>query len=169
MTYAPPLWPVSVKGVTLDEHAQVLLLKNDRQEWELPGGRLELGNAVTGQTPDESCESALERELQEETGWVVQAGSLLDTWIYEPIPGRRVLIVTYGCIVLTPDDEPIVSHEHSEIGLFAASEVEELTMPAGYKRSIATWHRLTTLAQPGAGGPAAPQAFGDHPPSLPLQ
>lgn len=38
----PPLWSVSVKGV-LFIGDEVVLLKNERDEWELPGGRLETG------------------------------------------------------------------------------------------------------------------------------
>ncbi|MET8014755.1 NUDIX domain-containing protein [Streptomyces sp. NPDC005271] len=140
MPYSPPLWPVSVKGVAIDAHGRVLLLKNERQEWELPGGRLEIGNTSTGQTPDPSCEAAVVREIREETGWEVKADSLLDTWVYQPIPGRRVLIVTYGCAVLTPEREPIVSHEHKQVGLFTVAEVPGLTMPDGYKQSIAAWY-----------------------------
>ncbi|MCZ4102547.1 NUDIX hydrolase [Streptomyces sp. H39-C1] len=140
MPYSPPLWPVSVKGVAIDTRGRVLLLKNERQEWELPGGRLEIGNAETDQIPDPSCEAALVREIQEETGWEVKADRLLDTWVYEPIPARRVLIVTYGCVVLTPEREPSVSPEHKQVGLFAVSEVPGLTMPDGYKQSIATWY-----------------------------
>ena len=41
MAYTPPTWPVSVKGVAVDSSRRVLLLKNEREEWELPGGRLE--------------------------------------------------------------------------------------------------------------------------------
>ncbi|PKV84226.1 NUDIX domain-containing protein [Streptomyces sp. TLI_146] len=141
MPYTPPLWPVSIKGVALDAHGRVLLLKNEREEWELPGGRLEVGSPDGLQVPDESPEQALEREIAEETGWKIQAASLIDggTWIYEPIPGRRVLIVTYGCTVLTPDQAPVVSHEHKQVGLFTADEVPALTMPDGYKQSITTW------------------------------
>ncbi|MEU2874023.1 NUDIX hydrolase [Streptomyces olivoreticuli] len=134
MTYTPPTWPVSVKAVALDIHQRVLLLKNERAEWELPGGRLE--------SADDSPETTVERELLEETGWEVKTGPLIDggVWIYEPIPGRRVLIVTYGCTVLTPDRPPVISHEHKEIGLFTADEVPGLTMPDGYKRAIAAWY-----------------------------
>ncbi|MFD9818806.1 NUDIX hydrolase [Streptomyces violascens] len=144
MPYTPPLWPVSVKGVTLDAQDRVLLLRNERDEWELPGGRLEIGSPDGVQVPDESPEAALEREISEETGWTVKTGPLLDrgTWIYQPIPGRRVLIVTYGCTNLTPDVEPVISHEHKQLGLFTAAEVPALTMPDGYKQSIATWYRL---------------------------
>jgi 8-oxo-dGTP pyrophosphatase MutT (NUDIX family) len=141
MPYKPPLWPVSVKGVALDSRGRVLLLRNERQEWELPGGRLETGNEADGQLPDVSPERAVEREVAEETGWEVKAGPLIDggTWIYEPVPGRRVLIVTYGCTVLTPERTPQLSHEHKQIGLFTADEVLGLTMPDGYKRSVAVW------------------------------
>ncbi|MFF4534311.1 NUDIX domain-containing protein [Streptomyces sp. NPDC001407] len=134
MTYTPPTWPVSVKAVALDIRQRVLLLKNERQEWELPGGRLEPG--------DDSPETTIERELLEESGWEVKVGPLIDggVWIYEPIPGRRVLIVTFGCTVLTPDRTPVVSHEHKEVGLFTADEVPRLHMPDGYKRAIAAWY-----------------------------
>ncbi|MFJ5851176.1 NUDIX domain-containing protein [Streptomyces sp. NPDC092903] len=137
MPYRPSLWPVSVKGVALDRSARVLLLRNERDEWELPGGRLEIGPPEGSSPGDPSPEAAVERELREETGWEVQAGSLIDTWIYQPLPGRRVLIMTYECVVLTPDQDPVVSHEHSRVGLFSEREAAGLNMPAGYKRSIA--------------------------------
>jgi 8-oxo-dGTP pyrophosphatase MutT (NUDIX family) len=89
VTDRPPTWPVSIKGVAVDAHGQVLLLRNERQEWELPGGRLETGDPAAGTRGDDSPEQALEREILEETGWEVKAGPLIagGTWIYEPIPG----------------------------------------------------------------------------------
>lgn len=137
MSNRPSLWPVSVKAVALDCRARGLLLLNERAEWELPGGRLEIGPPEGTSPGDLSPEATVERELKEETGWEVQAGALIDSWIYEPLPRRRVLILTYACVVLTSDKEPIVSHEHSDVGLFFAREVANLNMPAGYKRSIA--------------------------------
>ncbi|MFE7115286.1 NUDIX domain-containing protein [Streptomyces sp. NPDC057654] len=136
-----PAFPVSVKGVARDVRGRVLLLYNERDEWELPGGRLESGAADGGAPPDESPERALEREVAEETGWRVEAGPLLagGVWIYEPVPGRRILIVTYGCTVLTPHQAPKLSHEHAQFGLFHDHQVPQLVMPDGYKRSIAAW------------------------------
>ncbi|MCP2336324.1 NUDIX hydrolase [Actinomadura rupiterrae] len=135
---SPPKWPVSAKGVAAVD-GRVLLLKNERDEWELPGGRLEASDA----TP----EAAVEREIEEESGWRVQAGPLLDVWIYTPLPEThprsRVVIVTYGCTVLTPDVEPFLSHEHKQIGLFAAADVPGLRMPDGYRKSIAAYFALT--------------------------
>lgn len=40
-------FPVSVKGVVVSL-GRVLLLRNDRDEWELPGGRIE-----PGETPEQ--------------------------------------------------------------------------------------------------------------------
>ena len=112
---------------------RVLLLRNERDEWELPGGRLE---------PGETPEQCVVREITEESGWRVTAGPLLDAWVYDIAAVRRqVLIVTYGC-VLAGDEalEPVVSAEHREVGEFTEAEVADLAMPQGYKNSIATWY-----------------------------
>jgi len=121
-------FPVSVKGVVVLD-GLVLLLKNEREEWELPGGKLELG---------EDPEQCVAREIAEEVGWQVETGPILDAWVYHIFEGRDVFIVTYGCH-LDAAAPPVLSAEHSEVGLFAEDEVPGLTMPAGYKKSIATW------------------------------
>ena len=121
-------FPVSVKGVAI-QAGKVLLLENERAEWELPGGKLE---------PGEDPPECLVREIGEETGWQVTAGSLLDCWLYNIREGRDVVIVTHGCHVLSTDP-PTVSREHRQATLFAPDEVPDLPMPDGYKRSIATW------------------------------
>jgi 8-oxo-dGTP pyrophosphatase MutT (NUDIX family) len=126
------LVPVSVKGVVC-RGGRVLLLRNERQEWELPGGRLEIG---------ESPEQCVAREIAEETGWDVEVEELLDAWVYQPLPetrpDRRVLIVTYGCTT-TATGDPIRSGEHDEIGLFGLPELGGLRLPDGYRRSVAAW------------------------------
>jgi 8-oxo-dGTP pyrophosphatase MutT (NUDIX family) len=132
-------FPVSVKGVVV-RAGKVLLLENERAEWELPGGKLELGE----DPPD-----CVVREIGEEAGWEVTAGPLLDCWQYHIREGCDVVIVTYGCHVLRADP-PTVSSEHKRAGLFGRGEVPHLPMPDGYKRSIAAW--FTCLD----GGQAAP-------------
>ncbi len=136
---AAPVFPVSVKGVAVQD-GKVLLLENERNEWELPGGKLELG---------EDPADCVVREISEETGWQVTAGPLLDCWQYHIREGRDVVIVTYGCHVLSTDP-PVVSSEHKQAGLFALDEVPELVMPDGYRRSIAAWFACLK------GGQAAP-------------
>ena len=126
----PSTFSVSVKGVVLDSQKRVLLLRNERDEWELPGGRIEIG---------ESPEDCVAREIFEETQWKVATGPILDTWMYYINEvERHVFIVTYGCYPVS-DIDPVLSDEHKEISLFARSEVEGLHMPDGYKRSIGAW------------------------------
>ncbi len=64
MGHQPQLFPVSVKGVVIRD-GRVLLLRNERDEWELPGGKLELG---------EDPESCVAREITEEVGWAITTG-----------------------------------------------------------------------------------------------
>jgi len=136
--YLAHAFPVSVKGVAVQD-GRVLLLENERAEWELPGGKLELGE----DPPD-----CVVREISEEAGWQVTAGPLLDCWQYHIRPGSDVVIVTYGCY-LDSTDAPVVSNEHKRAGLFTPEQVPALVMPEGYKQSVAAWFaRLGTEQQP---------------------
>lgn len=63
-------FPVSVKGVLLAE-GRVILLKNERDEWELPGGKLE---------EDETLEACLAREILEVLNVRVEVGPILGAW-----------------------------------------------------------------------------------------
>jgi 8-oxo-dGTP pyrophosphatase MutT (NUDIX family) len=127
----PGYYPVSVKGVVV-RAGRVLLLRNERDEWELPGGRLE-----SGETPGQ----CVVREISEEAGWRVTAGPLLDAWVYDiAAVGRQVFIVTYGCVLVGGEaPDPVLSSEHREIAEFTEAEVPGLVMPQGYKDSVATW------------------------------
>lgn len=126
--YRPHTFPVSIKGVCVRED-RVLLLHNERDEWELPGGKLEFG---------EDPETCLSREISEETGWTVRVGPILDAWPYHIREGVDVLVIAYGCLVA--DRSPIqVSHEHNAAGLFLAGEIDGLVMPDRYRRSIKDW------------------------------
>jgi 8-oxo-dGTP pyrophosphatase MutT (NUDIX family) len=109
---------------------RVLLVHNERDEWELPGGRIE---------PGEAPEQTVAREIAEETGLAVEVAEILDAWMYHiAVAGKDVFIVTYGCTT-TSRAAPVSSHEHSRVAEFAEHEVPGLPMPEGYKRSIATW------------------------------
>lgn len=128
--YRPAVFPVSVKGVVGPDR-RVLLLKNERDEWELPGGKLD---------PSETPEACVVREIREESGWEVEASALLDVWVYRIRPGLDVLIVTYAC-QLTGGGDAIVSDEHSESGLFTLDQLTHLNLPEGYRRSCEQWLR----------------------------
>lgn len=126
-----PAFPVSVKGVAV-QAGRVLLLQNEREEWELPGGKLELG---------EDPRDCVAREIGEEAGWQVAVGPLLDCWQYHIADGKDVVVVTYGCHV-TSGGPPAVSDEHSRAALFGRTDIAALRMPDGYKRSVLAWFGL---------------------------
>ena len=87
--------------------------------WELPGGKLELG---------EDPLACVVREISEEAGWQVTAGPVLDCWQYHISEGQDVVIVTYGCHVASTTP-PMISNEHKRAGLFTHGEVPDLTCP----------------------------------------
>ena len=121
-------FPVAVKGVLIRD-GRVILLRNDRDEWELPGGKLELS---------ESPERALAREAKEELQLTIEPKSILDSWVYSVVPGVHVLVLTYGCSE-SSRDEAVLSDEHKELKWFPLAEVDSLRMPDGYKASVRSW------------------------------
>ncbi len=121
-------FPVSVKGVLLDR-GRAVLLWNERGEWELPGGRLE-----AGETPQE----CVVREVLEESNLKVRVGPLLDAWVFEVVPGSRVLVLAYGCFV---EDFAGMAHsvEHSGVRFFGLDQLGGVALPDGYARVVRAW------------------------------
>lgn len=125
------MFTVSIKGIFCTPSGEVVLLMNERDEWELPGGRIELG-----ETPRE----CVEREIREELDVAVVAGDLLDNYLFEVVPGKHVFIATYACALAGPF-VPQISAEHTRIGLFMPDALPE-NLPPGYRASISTWRNL---------------------------
>jgi 8-oxo-dGTP pyrophosphatase MutT (NUDIX family) len=123
-------FPVSIKGI-IYHNEKYLLRKNERHEWELIGGKLEL---------NEDPVECLQREIKEEAALNIDRCSLLDAWIYN-VNATAVLILTYACdiknIVL-----PIISPENAELDWFTYSEAKSINMPDGYKKTIARYESL---------------------------
>jgi 8-oxo-dGTP pyrophosphatase MutT (NUDIX family) len=119
-------FPVSIKGV-VERDGRFVLLKNERDEWELPGGKLEPGEAI---------EDCLVREIDEELNLPVAVGRPLNNWVYF-VNGVHVLVITYALQILGDEADMRISHEHKELRSFPLEEIAGLRMPDGYKRSIA--------------------------------
>jgi 8-oxo-dGTP pyrophosphatase MutT (NUDIX family) len=117
-----------VKGVVIRD-GKVILVRNERDEWELPGGKLELS---------ESPNECLAREIAEELQLAIEPETIVDSWVYSIVPGVHVLVLTYGCSE-SSQDEAVLSDEHKELRWFPLAEVDGLTLPDGYKKSIRSW------------------------------
>lgn len=126
---AEPSRPVSVKGVCLDCAGRVLMCRNWRGEWELPGGRPEIG---------ERFDRCVEREIREETGWVVQAGNVIAAYPFEVRDSKWVDIVAYGCTTVAPAN-PVASREHQSVALLDIADIQRDELPAGYALAVARW------------------------------
>ena len=102
------------------DRSRVLLLRNYREEWELPGGRPDDG---------ESLADAATREVREETGLDVTAGAFVDFWDYEiEVEDLVVRVISFVATLNQPD---------------AIDQLADLVMPEGYKRSIRLAERLS--------------------------
>jgi 8-oxo-dGTP diphosphatase len=121
--------PLSVKAVVLHQ-GRVLLLANERNEWDLPGGRPETG---------EDHRTALVREVREETGLSVDIGAPLDEHLFEVLPQRFVRIMAFGC-TLAGGADVTLSDEHLEMSWVSLADLGETiagrTLPAGYLGAI---------------------------------
>lgn len=116
---------VSIKGVVRVQE-EVLLALNERDEWELLGGKPRL---------HEDPINTVAREIFEESGLMVKVGPLLDCWTYRIAAHISVLIVTYDCPV-PQKAETRASSEHQELQWWSVDELSNLRIPDGYRTSI---------------------------------
>ncbi|HTA26876.1 MAG TPA: NUDIX hydrolase [Bacteroidia bacterium] len=120
-------YPVSVKGI-LHINNKIVLVKNERNEWEPPGGKID---------PHETPEQCVLREIKEELNIDATIDYLLDSWIYKVGGKVNVLCVVYRCKPIIMDERNIkLSFEHDEYGLFTIEEIQALNMPGKYKSTI---------------------------------
>lgn len=125
--YAGPVsWPVSAKAVIV-RNGTVLLARNERDEWELPGGRVERG---------EEPAAAAVRKVGEETGLLVQIRFQLGLTPLEIEPDRFVLIAAFACTIVEERDL-VVSEEHAALQWQPLAELHELALPSVYRDFVA--------------------------------
>ena len=120
---------VSLKAFIVEE-GKLLVLKNTAEkwggnsQWELPGGLLEIGEAL---------EEGLIREVEEETGLEISIGTAVAAWDhwerdFEFADGRvvdaRIVEIAFACQVVA--GEMKLSDEHSQFKWASMEELEKL-------------------------------------------
>lgn len=111
---------LAVRMVLFDDHGNILLLKRAKTsktnpgKWELPGGKME---------PGEAFDAALKREVEEETGFTVILHSASGTAMQETDEYRVVNLVMIGTIL---SGGLSISREHEEYRWIPLPEIEKL-------------------------------------------
>ncbi len=117
-------FPVSLKVLIVDKN-RVLFLKNEREEWDLPGGKINF---------HELPKSCLIREVLEETKLKLNNLELVD-FINLKFNNVPVCVVLYKSILKSSN--PIeISYEHVEYNFFDKSEINSINCPEQYKEII---------------------------------
>ena len=119
-------YAVSVKGV-LRFQGKYLLRKNQRNEYELLGGRLE--------ERDSSFEERLRAEFIEESGIQIQVVTHTEPWLYRIGDSGPVIITPFECTVKAMPDQ-LFDQDGGELKWFTPQEVTRLNMPQGYAQTI---------------------------------
>jgi len=111
--------PATLKAVVISPERHVLLARNHRRQWELPGG---WPNAE-----DRCAADVLRREVLEESGIHVTPGRLLHAEL-AVVDGSQVMIVAYFC---TTDESALsTSSEHTDLVWAPHDALPTLELPA---------------------------------------
>ena len=119
-------FPIAIKAVITDDN-KILCLKNERNEWDFPGGKINF---------KEDIEKCLIREVKEETNLSINNLNILKPLNikFNDVP---VFILLYSAKISC--DSPLnISYEHSEYNFFSKSEIKNLNMPQSFKNLVYT-------------------------------
>ena len=119
-------FPVSVKAIIIDDN-KVLCLKNERNEWDLAGGKINF---------NEDIEESLKREVKEETNLNINNFNILKP-VNLTFNDVSVIVLIYS-VNISCDSPIIISYEHSEYNFFSKYEIKNLNMPQSFKNLIDT-------------------------------
>jgi 8-oxo-dGTP diphosphatase len=122
-----------VGGIVHDAAGRLLLIRRGtepgRGRWSVPGGRVE---------PGESLSEAVEREVAEETGLPVRAGTVVGR-VRVPGPGVLYDVVDLACVLLDPAVVPVAGDDADEVTFADAAALAGLSCTDGLLESLGAW------------------------------
>ena len=125
---------LSVAAVVLDDTGRVVLVRRgkapDAGEWSIPGGAVEIG---------ESLETALRREVREETGLEIAVGPFLE--IYERVEREADGAVRFHFVVIdyrgtVIGGTPRAGDDAAEVALVDPSDLDRYALADSIRRVI---------------------------------
>lgn len=119
-------FPVSVKGICFID-GKVILLRNERDEWDLPGGKLK---------KKEDVQHCLVREIEEELSILVQPHHLLCALKMDVMDTIEIFVIVYSCLTQATIEELKISEESFELGVFNPAELDGISLSPMYKDAI---------------------------------
>lgn len=130
---------VSLKAFIMRDTRVLLVREADTGYWELPGGRIDVGEEW------EPHDAILAREIAEELGaaFQIDIGTKTVTWTRRrPSDGVFQFIVARACRHIA--GEPLLSDEHNQLAWLAPNEWRNMELPpeSGYAAALdQLWER----------------------------
>jgi 8-oxo-dGTP pyrophosphatase MutT (NUDIX family) len=118
----PPKHIVSAAAIVMNENNEILLVREPRRGWEMPGGQVEEG---------ESLQDAAVRETKEESGIDIEIIQFCG--IFQNVKGS---IVNTLFLARPIGGEPIVTRESLETGYFPIEEALNKVTWKNFKQRI---------------------------------
>jgi 8-oxo-dGTP diphosphatase len=116
---------IAVKSFILNDKNEVLLIKRRDKDvhkpgaWEIPGGRLEIG---------ENPFDGLKRETKEEVGLDIEIKNPIKVNHFVRDDGQKITMLVFLCRPLS--DNIVLSEEHTEFVWLSLNEAKENIHPA---------------------------------------
>jgi len=119
-------FPISVKGIFFIDN-KIVLLKNERGEWDLPGGKL---------NQNETIKDCLHREIKEELSIEIEIKELIDVIQINILKKIKVIIPVYFCQTKAQYEDLKLSGENFDLGLFSVQDLPPHKLSMEYKKLI---------------------------------
>lgn len=117
-------FPVSVKSLIFDDK-RFLLIKNERDEWDIPGGKIENNHNVI---------ETLVREVKEELNITIDNYNILLAKKYL-FRKQEIIVIVYNSKI-TNEDPISLSFENIDYNFFSYNELNKLKLTPWAKDSI---------------------------------